>query len=132
MGLNQTSSKLPNRLGQNQDGQKWIGPNWIGHNWSNQDGQNGIGQSRSLPSHSRDRHSTRNRERQNKPHSRNHITHSKRSTKIQDIRWQSIEPQSQSSRHSAQRAHICHVNEEFNGDSNAKAQEAYPLLAWHE
>ena len=36
------------------------------------------------------------------------------------------------SRHSAQREHTFQINEESDGDSNAKAQEAYPLFAWHE
>ena len=67
---------------------------------------------RKTSSHSRNGRSTRNGERQNKPHSRNHqrestrrrrrITHSKRSTKLQDMRWQSNEPQSSSSSSSRQ------------------------------
>ena len=41
-------------------------------------------------------------------------------------------PQSPPSRRSAQREHTFQINEESDDDSNAKAQEAYPLLAWHE
>ena len=37
--------------------------------------------------------------------------------------------QSSSSRHSAQREHTFQINEESDDGSNAKAQEAYPLLA---
>ena len=51
---------------------------------------------------------------------------------IQDMRWQSNVPQSSSSRHSAQREHTFQIREESDDDGNAKAQEAYPLLAWHE
>ena len=51
---------------------------------------------------------------------------------FRDMRWQSNVPQSSSSRHSAQREHTFQINEESDGDSNAKAQEAYTLLAWHE
>ena len=97
---------------------------------------------RKTSSHSQNCHSTRNGECKNKSHTRNHqregtrrrrrITHTKRSTKLQDMRWQSNVPQSSSSRHSAQREHTFQINEESDGDSNAKAQEAYPLLAWHE
>ena len=35
------------------------------------------------------------------------------------------------SRHSAQREYTFAINEKPDDDSNAKAQEAYPLLAWH-
>ena len=52
--------------------------------------------------------------------------------KLQDMRWQINVHQSSSSRHSAQREHTFQINEESDDDSNAKAQEAHPLLAWHE
>ena len=40
--------------------------------------------------------------------------------------------QSSSTRHSTQRGYLFTINEKPDDYSNAKAQEAYPLLTWHE
>ena len=49
----------------------------------------------------------------------------------EDMRWQSNVPQSSSSRHSTQCEYTLAINEKPDDDSNAKAQEAHPLFAWH-
>ena len=57
---------------------------------------------------------------------RRRITHTKRSTKLQDMRWQSNVPQSSSSRHSAQREHTFQINEESDGDRQCEGSRSLP------
>ena len=103
--------------------------------------ENGYSFQYKLFSHSQNCHSTRNGKFQNMSHTRIHLreitgrrrsaTYTKRSAYLQNMCWQSNVPQSSSSRHSAQREYTFQSNEKSDDDSNAKAQEAYPLLAWH-